>query len=68
MKTEFRVSGMHCSGCEVLLKEELQELEGVDAVRVSYPEGIVEVVYDADQLGNEVIAAVIGEHGFKVVS
>ncbi|MBM3422600.1 MAG: heavy-metal-associated domain-containing protein [Chlorobi bacterium] len=68
MKKEFTVSGMRCTGCETLLKEALQELEGVDAVSVSHTGGSVAVEYDPELISPEAIVAVIGEQGFRVVS
>ncbi|MCF8382998.1 MAG: cation transporter [Chlorobium sp.] len=68
MKKEFRVSGMRCSGCEILVKEAIQELEGVEAVRVSFADGIVAVDYDPAMISPVAMIAVIEEQGFKVLS
>lgn len=68
MKKEFRVSGMNCSGCEILVKEALEELEGVSAARASYAEGVVEVEYDPGMVDTVAIGAVIEAQGFKVVA
>lgn len=68
MKKEFSVSGMRCAGCETLIKQALQELEGVDAVSVSHADGVVAVDYDPELISVEAIIAVIGEQGFRVIS
>jgi copper chaperone len=68
MKKEFRVSGMRCSGCEILVKEALEELEGVDAVTVSFADGVVAVEYDPSMVSTVAMRAVIGEQGFKVLA
>jgi len=68
MKKEFRVSGLRCTGCEILVKEALQELDGVDAVRVSFADGIVEVGYDPSMISPAAMSAVIEEQGFKVLA
>ncbi|NTW94058.1 MAG: heavy-metal-associated domain-containing protein [Chlorobiaceae bacterium] len=68
MKKEFRVSGMRCSRCEILVKEALEELEGVDAVTVSFADGVVAVEYDPSMVSTVAMSAVIGEQGFKVLA
>ena len=68
MTKEFRVSGMNCTGCEILVTEALEEIDGVDAVRASHAEGLVAVEYDPEKIDASAIATVIGAQGFNVVS
>lgn len=46
MKYEFKVTGMHCTSCEMLISESIKELPGVQSVHVDYAKGLCEVVTD----------------------
>jgi len=66
MKNELKVSGMSCGGCELLVREALEELEGVLQSDASHIKGTVEVDYDPAKVSLTAIMAVIEEQGFKV--
>jgi copper chaperone CopZ len=66
MKNEFQVSGMSCSGCELLVKEALLEIEGVREAGASHLNGTVVVDYDPERVSVSTIKAVIEEQGFTV--
>jgi copper chaperone len=66
MKKELQVSGMSCHGCEMLIKEALEELDGVNEAEVSHIEGIVSLDYDPARVNMEAITSTIEEQGFKV--
>ncbi len=68
MKNELQVSGMRCGGCELLVKEALEEVEGVRAVDASSLRGTVVVDYEPETVGIALIVTVIEEQGFKVKS
>ena len=57
---------MRCGGCEMLVKEALEEVEGVRGAEVSHIEGTVVVDYEPETVSIALIAAVIEEQGFKV--
>ncbi len=65
MKKIIKVKGMHCHGCEMLIKLSLKELEGVKEVEASYQQGEVEVEYDEGQVGLKKILEVIKENGYE---
>ena len=66
MKHELSVSGMNCSGCEMLIKEALEELDGVLDAQASYSIGRVTVDYDPAKVTFAAITATIEAEGFKV--
>jgi len=66
MKNELQVSGMRCGGCELLVKEALEEVEGVREVDASSVRGTVVVDYEPETVSIALITAVIEEQGFKV--
>lgn len=68
MKTEIHVSGMRCSGCEILVSEALEEMEGVERAHASHQKGIVEVEYDPSKADTESMKQVIEGQGFRVTA
>lgn len=68
MTSEIHVTGMRCKGCEMLVTEALEEMEGVQSARASHEEGIVKVEYDDTQVGIEAIRSVIESQGFSVTA
>ncbi len=66
MKNELQVSGMHCGGCERLVKEALEEVEGISAADVSYLKGSVVVEYEPEKVSIAFMTAVIEGQGFTV--
>lgn len=65
---EIQVSGMRCSGCEILVSEALEELDGVSKAKASYLNGVIEVEYDSSMVDSEALKKVIGEQGFTVTT
>ena len=68
MKNELQVSGMHCGGCELLVKEALEEVEGIRAAEVSFLKGSVVVEYEPEVVSLALVTAVIEGQGFTVKS
>jgi len=66
MKNELQVSGMRCGGCELLVKEALEEVEGVREADASHLKGTVVVDYDPEMVSIASLATVIEEQGFLV--
>jgi copper chaperone len=66
MKNELQVSGMNCGGCEMLIREALEELDGVVAAEASHRTGVVAVDYDPAKVTIDAITAAIEAEGFKV--
>lgn len=63
--TVFRVDGMTCGGCEVGVRLNVKELDGVEKVEVSYKLGRATVTYDAAKVSPEQIVEAIEELGYK---
>ena len=58
-KILLKVTGMHCASCEMLTKEELEELPGVTNIAVDFKTGSAELVLDDSENNiNDVIEAV----------
>ena len=57
---------MSCGGCQLLVKEALEEQDGVTQVEASYLNGVVAVDYDPEMISMATIRAVIEQQGFRV--
>ena len=66
MKNELQVSGMKCGSCELLVKEALEEVEGVREAVASHLKGTVVVDYEPETVSVAFMTAVIEGQGFKV--
>ncbi len=66
MKTKLKVTGMHCKSCEVLIKDSLEELPGIQSVNVDHKKGFVEVLFDQSKVSIDLIKKVIVKEGYKI--
>jgi copper chaperone CopZ len=62
---KIKTTGMHCAGCEGMVKETVSELEGVKSVKASFKNEVVDVEYDEAKAAVEAIKAKIVEAGYK---
>ena len=67
MKTTiFRVEGIHCKSCEMLISDVLEDL-GVKKTKVDKDKGIVTVHFDEENLTSNQIRDVIEAEDYKVM-
>jgi Cu+-exporting ATPase len=66
MEKTFNVKGMHCKSCEMLVKDSVTELDGVNKVDVSLIKNTVTVDYDEKKLKDIAIKKAIESEGYKV--
>jgi copper chaperone CopZ len=53
-------TGLHCQSCSMLVKMELEDVEGVESATSDFVTGITEVAYDPELLSvDELIGAVV---------
>ncbi|MDR7188196.1 copper chaperone CopZ [Microbacterium sp. BE35] len=67
-KFEISVKGMSCEHCEHAITSELSLVDGVDAVRVDIPRGLVWFFTEGGSPSEETIAAAIDDAGFTLLS
>lgn len=65
-KVEFTIKGMTCTGCEHHVKSEVNKLDGIIEVSVSYEKGNAIVKFDKTKTSIEAITAAIDSTGYKV--
>ncbi|WP_457971710.1 heavy-metal-associated domain-containing protein [Arthrobacter sp. D1-17] len=64
--TEFQVTGMTCGHCELSVREEVQEIPGVEAIEVSHRTGKLTVTSN-EPLEQGAIIAAVEEAGYRAV-
>lgn len=62
-KTKFKIKGMHCNSCAVLIEEKVRNTAGVIRVKVNFDSQKAVVVYDEQKIQESDIQRVIGETG-----
>ena len=62
----LHIKGMHCKSCEVLIKDELEEHDGVKNIVVSQPQGKVTLEHDPATITEATIKSIITQEGFEV--
>ena len=68
MKTELRITGMHCKSCESILTKSLKDLDGVEHVSVNYESSKAVISYDAKKTNLKEIIACIEARGYGASS
>lgn len=67
MKTiKIKTRGMHCHSCEMLLKDSLEELEGIEKTEANHKSGIVEVNFDQNKVTEKNILEIIKSEGYEI--
>lgn len=64
-RTEIKVEGMHCTGCEHAVSSALERLEGVRDARADHEAGRVRVSFDPERVGEEELRRQIEETGYQ---
>ena len=65
MEESIKVGGMHCKSCEMLLKDSIGDLKGVEKVDADYKKGVVQVRFDKVETLKQVKKA-IAKEGYQV--
>lgn len=65
IKKRFKIEGMHCASCALVIDLDLEDLPGVEKVAVSYAKQIAEVEFDERKIKEEEIIKAISQSGFK---
>ncbi|MFH1591381.1 MAG: heavy-metal-associated domain-containing protein [archaeon] len=65
-KTTIQVKGMHCPSCEILIKEAVEEIDGVSLAHVDEKAGTAAIDFDETKTTLDRIKAAIKEEGYEV--
>jgi copper chaperone CopZ len=67
VQTVFKVSGMHCNSCSMLIKDILEDENGVNSVKADFESGVVFVDFDETTISHDKLKDLIeNEAGYKV--
>lgn len=64
--TEYQVTGMTCSHCEMSIREEVSQIDGVSDIQVSAQTGKLAVT-GAETLDDAQVLAAVEEAGYSAV-
>ena len=64
--TEYQVTGMTCSHCEMSVREEVSQIAGVDGIEVSAESGKLVVTASAP-IDDAAVFAAVDEAGYSAV-
>ncbi|MFH1598514.1 MAG: thioredoxin domain-containing protein [Patescibacteria group bacterium] len=62
-KTTFKIQGMHCNSCALLIEERLKNKPGIDRVKVNYDSGKGSVFYNEQKIKESEIHQVVEQAG-----
>jgi copper chaperone CopZ len=65
-KINLNIKGMHCPSCETLIKDSLEEFDGVKSVSISHKTGKAGVEFDETKIDEAQIRKIIKNEGYKV--
>ncbi len=63
---KIKTSGMHCTSCEMLVKDALEDMDGVKSAGANHKTGIIDVDFDDGKVEREAIIETIKKEGYEV--
>lgn len=67
MITQLNITGMTCGHCELSVREELSEIDGVTVVAVDHNTGVAEISSEAP-IDPQLLRDAVAEAGYEVTS
>ena len=62
----IKVKGMHCQSCEMLIKDSLEEQDGVKSAEVSNKERTAKITFDESKISEAQLKSIIKNEGYEV--
>jgi copper chaperone CopZ len=63
----FKVEGMNCDACASRIKALAENLHGVQAAAVSFPQAEARILFDPQTVTEDRLVALVHDAGFRVV-
>ena len=63
---KIKTTGMHCPSCEMLVKDSLEDEEGISKAEADFKSGIITVNFDDSKVNIERINKIIKEEGYEI--
>lgn len=67
MKHIIKIKGMHCKSCEMLIKDSLEEINGVESAELSHTAGTATVIFDENKVNIDDLKKIIKNEGYEVI-
>lgn len=67
IKKKFKITGMHCTSCAMIIDMDLEDLEGVKASNTSYAKMETEVEFDPDKVTDNLVIETIKKTGYSAI-
>lgn len=64
-KLQLKINGMHCNACVLLIKEELNELEGISEIKIDPEAGTGSLIINSEKATSEQATEAIKRAGYK---
>mgnify|MGYP005849887265 CR=1 FL=1 len=62
----IKVKGMHCPSCEMLIKDVIEEQDGVEKAELSREKGMVMISFDEKKVNENQLKSIIKNEGYGV--
>lgn len=62
---KIMTKGMHCTSCEMLIKDALEDMDGINKVEAFHKNGEVNVDFDENKIDPDKIKIVIKQEGYE---
>lgn len=67
-KIVYKISGMHCKSCEILIEDKLKELENIKKINVDCNKEVAEIFFDSEKPDEKEIKKAIEKLGYILIS
>ncbi len=64
-KALFKISGMHCTSCAMLIDGDVEDIQGVKAASTNFAKEETEVEFDEAKVSPDTIISTIKETGYR---
>lgn len=61
----LRISGMHCSSCEILITRCAEKIDGILSISTSYATSTAKVIYDPERIKESDLPDILSQSGYK---
>jgi len=66
-KKQFKIQGMHCVGCAMVIDGALEDLLGVRSATTNYAKQVTDVIYDEKRLNEEMLVEAVNKAGYTAL-
>jgi copper chaperone CopZ len=63
---KIKTIGMHCPSCEMLVKDSLEDEDGISKAQADHKSGLIEVEFDDSKINTQRINQIIKEEGYEI--